>query len=246
MDKLKTCKNCNSEVNSNYCHNCGQRTSIHKVTFSETFQDVINSMFSIDAPLWVTIKTLILNPGKLFRDYLSGKRKTYYKPVTFFILTTIVFVLVKALLNYDPMQNMVRVQQKSIDMNLFYDAGIYMAKNINNIIFTFVFSFAVMTKLFFYKKYSLAEYVAVSFFVVGFYMIITTVSMSLLQFGVAQLRMAPFILMFFYVIYALTSLFQTKDLLTIIKIVFVYFFAIIFYLVLGYGISLLIVWIKSF
>jgi hypothetical protein len=53
-------------------------------------------------------------------------------------------------------------------------------------------------------------------------------------------------MVFFYVIYALTSLFQTKDLLTIIKIVFVYFFAIIFYLVLGYGISLLIVWIKSF
>uniref|UniRef100_UPI00404B6AD8 DUF3667 domain-containing protein n=2 Tax=Gelidibacter sp. TaxID=2018083 RepID=UPI00404B6AD8 len=246
MDKLKTCKNCNSEVNSNYCHNCGQRTSIYKVTFSETFQDVINSMFSIDAPLWVTIKTLILNPGKLFRDYLSGKRKTYYKPVTFFILTTIVFVLVKALLNYDPMQNMVQVQQGSKDLSLFYDAGIYMAKNINNIIFTFVFSFAVLTKLFFYGKYSLAEYLAVSFFTVGFYMIITTVTMFLLQFGVAQLRMVPFVLMFFYVIYALMSLFQTKDLLTIIKIVLVYLFAIIFYLFLGYGISLLIVWIKSF
>ena len=246
MDTPKICKNCNSEINSNYCQNCGQRTAIHKVTFSETFEDVINSMFSIDAPLWVTVKTLVLNPGKLFRDYLSGKRKTYYKPVTFFILTTIVFVLIKALLNYDPMQNMVRVQQEAVDMSLFYDAGIYMAKNINNILFTFVFTFGIMIKLFFYSKYSLAEYLAVSFYAVGFYMIITTINMFVLQFGGEQLRMIPFILMFFYVIYALTSFFQTKDWLTIIKLCFVYFFALLFYLVLGYGISLLMVWIKSF
>jgi hypothetical protein len=76
-------------------------------------------------------------------------------------------------------------------------------------------------------------------------MIITTVSMFLLQFGDTQLRMVPIILMFFYVIYALMSLFQTKNLLSIIKIVFVYLFAIISYMVLGYDISFLIVWIKS-
>lgn len=239
------CKNCESETSGSYCNNCGQRASVNMVTFSETFQDVINAMFSIDAPLWVTIKTLVLNPGNLFRDFLSGKRKTYYKPVPFFILTTIVFVLVRAVLNYDPMQNIAQAQHESVDMSLLNSAGVFMAKNINNIIFSFVFSFAVGVKLFFHKKYSLSEYLAVSFYIVGFYILITIVAMFGLKFGNPQYKILPFILMFFYVVYALISFFQKRTLLTIFKIILVYFFALIFYMIIGYGISFLIVWLKS-
>lgn len=245
MTKNTTCKNCETETTSEYCPNCGQRTAIHKVTLNETFQDVINGLFSLDAPLWMTVKTLVVNPGKLFRDFLSGKRKTYYKPVSFFILTTIIFVLTKALLNYDPMQNIAQAQHESLDISLFNKAGIFMAENINNIIFTFVFSLALMLKVFFYKAYSLAEYLAVSFYMVGFYIIITTLMMFGLKFGNPQYKMLPFILMFIYVLYALLSFFQKKNILTVFKFFLVYFFALIFYMVLGYGISFLIVWLKS-
>jgi hypothetical protein len=245
MANQLTCNNCGSQTLGSYCNNCGQRTSVDKVTFSEIFQDVINTMFSIDAPLWVTIKSLVVNPGKLFRDFLNGKRKTYYKPVPFFILTTIIFVLVKALLNYDPMQNIAQVRHDSVNVNLLNSAGAFMAKNINNIIFSFVFTFTIMVKLFFYKKYSLAEYMVVSFYLVGFYILITTITMFGLQFGNAQYKMFPFLIMFFYVIYALVSFFQKRTILTILKIILVYFFALVLYMILGYGISFLIVWFKS-
>ncbi len=245
MDNKARCKNCNSEISESYCNYCGQRTAIHKVTFSETFQDFIDTIFSVNAPLWLTIKLLVLNPGKLFRDYLSGKRKTYYKPVPFFILTTIVFVLIKALLNYDPMENMAVVDGTKLDESLINNAGIFMAKNMNNIIFTYVFSFAVIVKLFFYKKYTFAEYLAIAFYVIGFYLVITTVLMFGLQYADAQYKMVPFIVMFIYVIYAFISLFQKKNLSTFVKIALVYFISIFFYMILGLGISFLIVWIKS-
>ena len=245
MRDKATCKNCNSEFSGSYCNTCGQRTSIHKVTFKETFQDFIDTMFSVNAPLWVTIKSLMLNPGKLFREYLSGKRKTYYKPVPFFILTTIVFVLVKTILNFDPMENVARAHHEDLNLSLINDAGIFMAKNINNIIFTFVFSFAAMVKLFFYKQYSFAEYLAVTFYIIGFYILITTIAMFGIQYGDAQYKMVPFVLMFFYVFYVLLSFFQKRNFLTIFKIFLVYLFALIFYMILGYGISFLIVWFKS-
>lgn len=245
MKNQMTCKNCEFEVSHDYCPNCGQKSSVGKITFSETFQDIISSMFSLDAPLWMTIKTLLLNPGKLFRDFLSGKRKTYYRPVAFFILTTIIFVIVKALLNYDPMENIALVKNGSQDFGLFNKAGVFMAKNINNIIFTFVFSIALMIKMFFYRSYTFAEYLAISFYVVGFYVIITTVSMFILQYFGSNYKMLPFAVMFLYVMYALSSFYQKHNFLTIIKIVFVYFFAILLYIILGYGISLLIVWLKS-
>ncbi|WP_191858724.1 DUF3667 domain-containing protein [Hanstruepera ponticola] len=245
MTETTICKNCNTETASEYCPNCGQRTSIHKVTFSETFQDVINGMFSLDAPLWMTLKTLVVNPGKLFRDFLSGKRKTYYKPVSFFILTTIVFVLTKSLLNYDPMQNIAQVQHDSVNAKLLNSAGVYMAKNINNIIFSFVFAFALMLKLFFYKSYSLAEYLAVSFYVVGFYTLITTIYMIGLKFVNPEYKSLPFLLMFVYVVYTLISFFQKRNLTAILKMILVYIFAMTLYIIIGYGISFLIVWLKS-
>ena len=245
MDNKSICKNCNSEISDRYCSNCGQRTSIHKVTFKETFQDFIDVVFSINSPLFLTIKLLIINPGKLFNEYLNGKRKTYYKPVPFFILTTIVFVLIKALLNYDPMENMAVVGSEAVDQSLINNAGIFMAKNINNIIFTFVFSFAIFVKLFFYKKYTFAEYLAVSFYVIGFYIVITTVLMFGLQYAGPKYKMVPFIFLFFYMIYVLTSLFKKISVLTILKIVFVFLFSIFFYMIFGYGISFLIVWLKT-
>ncbi|PWK19011.1 DUF3667 domain-containing protein [Xanthomarina spongicola] len=245
MENKSICKNCNSEISGSYCSSCGQRTTIHKVTFKETFQDFMDVVFSINSPLFLTLKLLVINPGKLFNEYLNGKRKTYYRPVPFFILTTIVFVLIRVLLDYDPMENMVVVGNESMDQSLINNAGIFMAKNINNIIFTFVFSFAIFVKLFFYKKYTFAEYLAVSFYVIGFYIIITTILMFGLQYAGAQYRMVPFIILFFYMIYVLTSLFKKNKVLTILKTVFVFLFSIFFYMIFGYGISFLIVWLKT-
>ncbi len=239
------CKNCEIVTNGKHCSNCGQRTSINKVTFKETFQDFIDAVFSVNSPLFLTLKLLIINPGKLFRAYLSGKRKMYYKPVPFFILIALIFVIVKALLNYDPMENMATAGGAEINQSLINNAGVFMSKNINNIIFTFVFSFALAVKLFFFKKYTFAEYIAVSFYVIGFYMFATVVLMFGLQYANPQYRMLPFIFMFFYMIYALISFFQKISILNIIKGVFIYFISVILYIIIGYGISLTIVWLKT-
>ncbi|NOX46877.1 MAG: DUF3667 domain-containing protein [Chlorobi bacterium] len=42
--------------------------------------------FALEGPFWLTIKLLFVNPGKLFREYIAGKRKAYYKSVAFFFL----------------------------------------------------------------------------------------------------------------------------------------------------------------
>jgi len=239
------CKNCESIAQGNYCNSCGQRTSVYKVTFKETIQDFVDAVFSVNSPLLLTIKLLVINPGKLFREYLQGKRKSYYKPVPFFILTTIVFVLVKALLDYDPMEGMAIAGSEKIDMNLFNNAGIFMAKNSNNIIFVFVFTFALAIKLLFFKRYQLAEYLAVAFYIIAFYIIVTILSMFYLKYVNTEYKMIPFIILFFYMIYALNSFFKGNIILVSVKSALAYIISIFFYMMLGYGISLLIVWLKT-
>ncbi|MFT5892753.1 MAG: hypothetical protein ACI9Y7_002865, partial [Dokdonia sp.] len=68
--KNVVCKNCKTEIAGNFCMHCGQSNKVTKITIKDTFLDFLNSIFSVNAPLLVTVKLLFLNPGKLFREFL--------------------------------------------------------------------------------------------------------------------------------------------------------------------------------
>ncbi|CAL2102164.1 conserved membrane protein of unknown function [Tenacibaculum sp. 190130A14a] len=235
------CKNCESKIEGNYCNHCGQRTAIDKVSFKETFQDLANAFFSVDAPFYLTFKELFLNPGKLFRAFLEGKRKTYYKPVSFFVLTMIVYLLTRSLINYDPMTT----AGVKVDGHILAKAGKYMVKNINNIMFVFVFSLGVFLKAFFYKKYSLAEYTAIAFYLIGVYTIFGTITMFYLKYKGPNYKVVPMILFLMYLIYALISFFQKNKIVVLIKTIFVFLLSFSTYTLLGFFMSLLIVWLRN-
>lgn len=151
MSTQGICKNCQATIQGNFCQECGQRKGIHKITFQETFQDFVDMVFSVNAPLVRTMKGLLYNPGRLFREYVSGRRKAYYKPVAFFIITTIVYIIFRSLIQYDPMQGLVVIDApKNFNQSLFLKAGQYMVANINNIMFLFVFTMGLFLKAFFY------------------------------------------------------------------------------------------------
>ena len=181
----------------------------------------------------------------MFRDYLAGKRKTYYKPVAFFILMTIGYVLIRSLLNFDPLAKVSGYQNGDIDTALFVEAGRFMVQNINNILFLFVFSLAVGLKVFFLKKYSLAEYVAVSFYLVGAYTVFTTLNLLFMKFVRTDIQYGGMLLMGIYFVYAMVSFFQKKKIVVAVKALFTYMLATILYALLGFGLSLLILFFKS-
>lgn len=246
MNSQNHCGNCHQEITGNFCQHCGQRKGIGKITFQETFHDFVDMVFSVNAPLMRTTKMLFKNPGKLFREYLSGKRKTYYKPVSFFIITTIVYLIIRALIQYDPMEGMAVVNApKNFNQSIFKKAGDFMVANINNIMFLFVFTLGLFFKAFFSKRNSLAEFIAIAFYLVGVYTIIGTLAAFYLKFVDPRYKMIPMAIFAIYVILALTSFFKNRGLLTIIKILIGYILSFLFYAAFGYAFSLLIVWLKS-
>lgn len=246
MDAKNSCNNCHNEVQGDFCHHCGQREGLGKITFKETFHDFVDMVFSVNAPLMRTLRMLLLNPGKLLREYLSGKRKTYYKPVSFFIITTIVYLIIRSLIQYDPMEGIVVVNApKDFNQSLFKKAGSFMVANVNNIMFLFVFAMGLFFKAFFSKRNSLAEFTAVSFYLVGIYTIIGTLVAFYLKFVDPRYKMIPMIIFLVYAIYAFTSLFKSRSIVTILKIIMAYVLSFIFYAAFGYAFSFLIVWLKS-
>jgi len=86
------CRNCGTFLVSRYCHNCGQylfdgyNRSIKDIIFS-TFDTIL----AWDSKLLKTLKYLLFFPGKLTKEYLSGKVICYVNPTKLFWFVSILF-----------------------------------------------------------------------------------------------------------------------------------------------------------
>ncbi len=236
------CLNCGSKTNGAFCSACGQSTTVHRITLRETINDFFSSTFALEGPLLSTIKGLIINPGRLFREFINGKRKTYYKPVAFFVVLTAAYLILREAINYDPFEDQPQMKSENIPerAKLFIMAGRFMVANINNIMFFLVLSIGLMQKLFFYRKYYLAEYIVTGFFISGIYLLFGMLHML---FSVSVVYITPrlnLIILFFYLVYSMVSFHQKTTVLNILKYVTSALLSIALYVVLGYGFSLLI------
>ena len=240
------CKNCNHNIEGDYCSNCGQRTSIDQVTFKETFQDLVDAIFSLNGPLLTTLKMLVVNPGRMFNEYLAGRRKKYYKPVTFFILMTAIYLLIRWIINYDPNISTLLKVEDPYDSQILTNARSFMLLNIDKLLFAFVFSLGLLMKLFFFKKNSLAEFLAISFYLIGVYTVLTILNMFYIQYIDMTFQGIHLIAMLLYFIYAMVSLFKKNKVIVIIKSIFVYVLGFYFYGILAFGLSFIIVWLNNY
>jgi hypothetical protein len=239
------CKNCGHGTQGDYCSACGQRTSINKVTFKETFQDLIDAIFSVNAPLFITFKMLLVNPGRIFTEYLNGKRKKYYRPVTFFILMTVIYLVIRELINYDPFGSTLLKVEDPYDSQILTKTRNFMLLNIDKFLFAFVFSLGLMMKLFFYKKHSLAEFLSISFYLIGIYTILTTLNMFYIQYLDKTFQGIHIVVMFLYFIYAMASFFKKNRWWVIVKSIFIYALGFYFYGFLAFGLSFILVWVNN-
>ncbi|GGD47105.1 DUF3667 domain-containing protein [Muriicola marianensis] len=241
-EEARSCKNCGTVSEGWYCTQCGQRLSVHKVTFRETLEDLADAFFSVNAPLFRTVRDMILRPGNLLRNYLDGKRRRYYRPVAFFLLMTFLYIVIRSLIGFDPFRDStVVVEGDQVTASLLTEARNFMLININNFLFVFVMTLALFMKLFFFKRYSLAEYIAVSFYLLGIYTILVTGNMFMVQYVGDYLQPLGITIMWLYFIFAMVTFLQRPAFWVGLKSIFVFLLAFITYGMTSFGLSYLIV-----
>ena len=86
MTHDSTCKNCGASLSGNFCANCGQKSEIHRVTFGHFAHEFFHAFTHTDKGILLLIKELVTRPGHVAREYLEGKRKKYFNPLTFLII----------------------------------------------------------------------------------------------------------------------------------------------------------------
>ncbi|MFZ2906051.1 MAG: DUF3667 domain-containing protein [Cyclobacteriaceae bacterium] len=80
------CKNCDAPLTGNFCVNCGQKADIHRITFKNFLRDFFHAFTHTDKGILLLIKELMTKPGHVAKEYLDGKRKKYFNPLTFLII----------------------------------------------------------------------------------------------------------------------------------------------------------------
>jgi|SRR5450432_56119 len=80
------CKNCGRSVNDLFCAHCGQKASTTRFTLGHLLYEFLHGFFHIDHGILFTSKELALRPGRTIRNYLKGKRISYFNPFTFILV----------------------------------------------------------------------------------------------------------------------------------------------------------------
>ena len=91
---LITCKNCNHPFSGNYCNNCGEKIfTPHDKSIWHLFEETLHFLSHFEGKFLTTLRTVLTRPGKLSLDYCFGIQKKYYKPLSFFLVLMVIYLL---------------------------------------------------------------------------------------------------------------------------------------------------------
>jgi hypothetical protein len=128
--------------------------------------DVVHGVWHIDKGIFFTIKELMVRPGYAARDYISGKRRSYFNLITLAALIIAVILFISGRIVHDTEFVVVKNSGERIE-GLFFN-------NLKLILLSFIPLFAISSQLFFRKlRLNYSEHaVGATFFFVGFLVLI--------------------------------------------------------------------------
>ena len=90
------CKNCGTELQGVYCHNCGQYAKDLKQSFGCYIMEYLSNTYNLDGRIFQTIWLLFRKPGFLTKEFLQGKINSYVHPLKLNMFLLLVVMMVFA------------------------------------------------------------------------------------------------------------------------------------------------------
>ncbi len=92
------CLNCQAvlQPDQRFCSQCGQQAAIHRFSVPHFLHEFFHAFTHTDKGIFHLLKSLATRPGATAREYIQGKRKTYFNPFTFFLIVMGIYVLAGA------------------------------------------------------------------------------------------------------------------------------------------------------
>lgn len=107
------CKNCGTAFEGKFCPNCSQKAATHRFTLAHFAHETTHAVTHTDKGVLLLIKEMFVRPGVVAREYVEGKRKKYFNPITFLLI--LMAVQVFAVKKTDIYGNFTRQMQKAYE-----------------------------------------------------------------------------------------------------------------------------------
>lgn len=89
-----SCRTCEEPLRGPYCSACGESHRFPRLELRALLDDLLDRVVNLDTPVLRTVGELSVDPARVGRDYLVGRRKPYVNPVRYAIATFILAVLI--------------------------------------------------------------------------------------------------------------------------------------------------------
>jgi hypothetical protein len=91
---MALCKNCEVSLTDGvrYCPSCGQSVHVHRLNTRFLFHEGVHYLTHADKGIFHLIRDLAVKRGVVAREYIAGKRRKYFSPLTFFMLVAAILV----------------------------------------------------------------------------------------------------------------------------------------------------------
>ena len=213
------CKNCGTEINQNYCPQCGQPTKLKRIDGHYILSE-IGSVLNFDKGILFTIRELFLRPGQSVNKFIADDRNRLVKPIIFIIVTSLIYSLINHFFHIEDSYVKFEDAKQSTTGSIF--KWIQEHYGYANIIMGVFIAF--WTKLFFRKyNYNFFEILILLCFVMGIGMLIYSFFSLFQRITDIDLMQIAGIISFLYSAWAIGQFFDKSKFLNYIKAFFSYF-----------------------
>ncbi len=181
--EVTNCLNCTASLEKNFefCPQCGQAANQHRLNLSHISHEVLHFFTHADKGILFLVKELFIKPGIVIREYIEGKRKKYYSPLSFFLVVIGLFVFVQTTFHPIEAVNLSTVKEavkhipdkiererKLAKLNRVEKGSAFLAKYSNVINFVFTPIIALIFFLFYFRSgYNFTEHLVANLFITG-------------------------------------------------------------------------------
>jgi hypothetical protein len=92
------CRNCGEPLRGAFCSACGQSHRFVRLELRALIKDVLERVVRLDTPALRTIGELTVDPGRVGREYLVGRRIAYVHPFKYALATFVLAIVANLLL----------------------------------------------------------------------------------------------------------------------------------------------------
>lgn len=146
-DEKHHCHCCDMDFVGNFCPQCGQRAGTKRITWASIRTGVMDLWGMGSRSLLYTLWQLLLRPGYLIGDYISGRRQVSFPPIKMLVLVALFVYIVTSIIYPDEVSEDLVDEYTMMDYALdffenHYDVGAMFMLSMLIIPTYFIFRFA--------------------------------------------------------------------------------------------------------